>query len=419
MHIVFVEFPPSGGLYQFTMQLATATARQGHKVTILTGPKPEIDPKDTISGLRVRPILPTWHPTAGADAPDWWRRARRGVRAAQLAAAWIEAIAWLKVTDPDAVVWSSWRNRVDAEGVRLARLALPRTALALVAHEPVPLVEQPGSEGALEQTVAGPHSPMGRAYASIDAAFVLGDGIAEVLKRAWQPTSSVTVIPHGPNTQFPGVDRVGRASDTRPSLLLFGTITGYKGHEDLLNAWPKIVDRVPDATLSLVGNISADVDAEALRARVDGLTGVDLQSGYVSSCDVASHFAKARAVVLPYRRASQSGVAHTAHAFGRPVIATRVGDIPSAVRDGVDGWIVEPGDEDELVEAVVEALTDPEKAGRLGDAGRDGSQSSNAWEIGAERLVDALRETPRLRNRNAGTLETLPVAHHSRIGDRS
>ena len=67
---------PSGGLFQFSVQLGEALARAGAEVDVITGPKPELSSREP--GCRVRGILPTWHPTAGADAPEWWRRARRG-----------------------------------------------------------------------------------------------------------------------------------------------------------------------------------------------------------------------------------------------------------------------------------------------------------------------------------------------------
>ena len=91
--------------------------------------------------------------------------------------------------------------------------------------------------------------------------------------------------------------------------------------------------------------------------------------GYVPVQDVPSYFARARCVVLPYKRSSQSGVAHLAHTLRRPVVATYVGDIPAVVRDGVSGLLVAPDAPDALANALVRLLTDPESARRMGDAG--------------------------------------------------
>ncbi len=81
--IVLVEFSPSGGLFQFAVQLGDALAAAGHRVELLTGPRPELGP--TASWFRIRPVLPTWHP--GGDAaplPRLQHLARRAGRAGQL-----------------------------------------------------------------------------------------------------------------------------------------------------------------------------------------------------------------------------------------------------------------------------------------------------------------------------------------------
>jgi glycosyltransferase involved in cell wall biosynthesis len=113
---------------------------------------------------------------------------------------------------------------------------------------------------------------------------------------------------------------------------------------------------------------------------VAGLSGVTLRIGYVPMGDVAPLVAAARLVVLPYRRGSQSGVAHLAHTFARPVVATRVGDIPAAVSDQVTGLLVEPGDRPGLVAAVVSLLQDPDRARRLGEAGYATLTDDASWD---------------------------------------
>ena len=48
--IVLVEFPPSGGLFQFALQLGEALAKDGDRVDVITGPSPELDA--ACAGLR-------------------------------------------------------------------------------------------------------------------------------------------------------------------------------------------------------------------------------------------------------------------------------------------------------------------------------------------------------------------------------
>ncbi|KAA0110875.1 glycosyltransferase [Mycolicibacterium sp. P1-5] len=384
--IVLVEFPPSGGLYQFALQLGEALARAGMGVELVTGPSPELGSREL--NCRVRSILPTWHPAAGSDAPAWWRKARRGVRAGQHTAAWAVLLAYLMRARPDVVVWSAWRFPVDGWGVRVARRLLPKTVLTLVAHEPRPLVEQPGHQGMYKTsgTTAGALAP---AYADLDTVFVLGQTAKDALVETWPISAPVHVIPHGDEGIF-ARDAVPGAESTGPVALSFGTITAYKGVDTLCQAWPSVRARVPDAELVIAGALSADVDEAALRAQVAVLPGVSLQTGYVPVADVADYFAKSRCVVLPYKRSSQSGVAHLAFTMGRPVVATRVGDIPAVVRDEVSGLLVAPEDPAALAEAIIRLLTDAELAASMGKAGAESLIDGASWDEVADQFLRAL-----------------------------
>lgn len=87
-------------------------------------------------------------------------------------------------------------------------------------------------------------------------------------------------------------------------------------------------------------------------------------------------------------------------ACGRPVVAARSGGIPDVVRDGRDGLLVEPGDASGLARALGGLLAAPERAARLGAAGRRRvvAAFSPAAEIRRyRRLYSALRAGARRR----------------------
>jgi glycosyltransferase involved in cell wall biosynthesis len=52
------------------------------------------------------------------------------------------------------------------------------------------------------------------------------------------------------------------------------------------------------------------------------------------------------------------------------VVATRVGGVPDVVRDGEDGFLVDPGASDELADRLADLARDPELRARFGAAGR-------------------------------------------------
>ena len=69
---------------------------------------------------------------------------------------------------------------------------------------------------------------------------------------------------------------------------------------------------------------------------------VEIRDRFIPNDEAALLFSAADASLLPYRSATQSGVVPLSFTYGRPVIATRVGGLPAAVADGVDGILCEP-----------------------------------------------------------------------------
>ena len=76
-----------------------------------------------------------------------------------------------------------------------------------------------------------------------------------------------------------------------------------------------------------------------------------------------------------------------ANAFGKPVVATRVGGVPEAVEHGVSGLLVEPGDSQALGDAIIRLLSNPEEARRLGEGGRRRVETEFTWHHSAEKLL--------------------------------
>jgi len=78
--------------------------------------------------------------------------------------------------------------------------------------------------------------------------------------------------------------------------------------------------------------------------------------GWVDSGTVRTQLLASRALVLPSFAEGLPVVVMEAMAVGRPVVTTRIAGIPELVRDGVDGWLVPPGDVDQLKDAMKACL---------------------------------------------------------------
>jgi glycosyltransferase involved in cell wall biosynthesis len=402
--VTLVEFNPSGGLFQFAVQLGEALAERGHSVQLLTGPDPELPSRSP--GFRILPVLPTWHPSEGAGDHPVLRRARRLVRAVRYHAAWLAVLRHVRRSRPDVVQFSGGRFPVDGAVLRwMARSAgRRRPALVTIAHSPLPFNEQRATGEVLRQNKLL-YASFGLGYRSVDAVVVLGEQSAADLRAHWPEVSDVTVVPHGDEGVFLQGAPPGPAGATDPVVLFFGTMQAYKGIDLLLEAFATVRERRPDARLVLAGAPSGDTDLEGLRRTAAAIGGVDFRAGYVPVDAVPVLFEQARVVAAPYRYANASGVVELARTFGRPTVGTRVGDLPAVIEHERTGLLVPPGDAAALAESLLRLLDRPEEAERMGEAGRAESAQGASWATVAERVEQVYRRVLAGRDGDRGAGE--------------
>jgi glycosyltransferase involved in cell wall biosynthesis len=288
------------------------------------------------------------------------------------------------------VQWAEWRFALDGWWVRRIVRRLDRDGSgpvhADVAHTPKPFEEQK-TTGELYRMSSPLIRALGSAYAAMDVVLVLGESARRDLCDTFARLPRVEVIPHGDEGIFSdGALDAGRPAEQGATLLFFGTLARYKGLDPLLDAFALVRARRPEARLLIAGAV-ADVDLGELRSRAAAVGRVDLRPGYVAAGDVAGLVGGSRIVVAPYVIANQSGVVHLAQTFGRPVVATDVGDLGVAVQDGETGLLVPASDPEALATALLRLLDDDALADRLGAAGAERSRSAASWKTVAERVL--------------------------------
>jgi len=155
------------------------------------------------------------------------------------------------------------------------------------------------------------------------------------------------------------MDRARAAQDlnlTGNILLFFGFVRPYKGLDVLLDAMPSIL-AAREVTLMVVGEFWKDKGKYI--EQIDGLgitENVRLVDEYVPNESLPRYFSAADVVVQPYHSASGSGVSQLAYGFGRPVVATEVGNLAEVIEDGVNGMLVPPSDTEALSNAIIASL---------------------------------------------------------------
>lgn len=171
----------------------------------------------------------------------------------------------------------------------------------------------------------------------------------------------------------------------------------YKGHDLMLEAWPEIANQFPDAAYWIVGDGDdrARLEAKAAQLGIVGsvkflgsLTGEKLSACY-DQCHVFAMPAQSSPKASPPRGEGFGIVYVEALAHGKPVLAANVGAPAEFVRDGEFGIQVNPASVREITEGIVALLTNPERARKMGAAGRAWVASELTFERFCERLRSA------------------------------
>ena len=182
--------------------------------------------------------------------------------------------------------------------------------------------------------------------------------------REWFPPAlraRTRVIPN----PIPGVPAPSREGERRGRLVVsIGRLSEEKGHDRLLEAFARIAPAHPGWRLLIAGEGALRAELEALRDRLGLRERVDLP-GLVS--DVSRLLARADLYVLASRREVFPMALCEAMASGVPAVAMEYrASVREIVRDGVDGVVVPSGDVPALAAAMARLMSEAGERRRLG-----------------------------------------------------
>ncbi|GAA0895593.1 glycosyltransferase family 4 protein [Pseudonocardia zijingensis] len=325
-------FPWRGGIPLLTNELAHRLAALGHTVHVRTwtrqGP-PRLLPAER-------------HPLATPEAevyptvqePLSWRDPRHWAHTGRVAAAESDVVVLIYYVPFQAPALAA-----------IARAARREARVVVICANAVPHEPRPGDRVLMALLMR-----------SADAILVHTEAERRALRSLTDRPVAVAALP----PHLPATPRAQASSDRPPThrLLFFGKVRHYKGVDVLLRA----MTLVPDLELAIVGEFYEDrAQLDALVDELGLATRVHVTPEYLPADRIPGLFADVDALVLPYRSATASQLVALAHWHGAPVVATRVGNFPETVRDGVDGLLCAPDDVLDLVRAL-RALYEP---GRL------------------------------------------------------
>jgi glycosyltransferase involved in cell wall biosynthesis len=163
-----------------------------------------------------------------------------------------------------------------------------------------------------------------------------------------------------------------------PLVGMIACLKPQKAPEDFVAVAARVRAALPEARFFLAGDGERRQAVEAA-ARAAGLDGAFQLLGWRR--DVPELLAALDVLVLTSRWEGLPRVLPQAMAAGRPVVATNVNGAPEAVRDGVTGYLVPPGDIAGLADRVIALLRDPATREAMGRAARAAVHEFDATEM--------------------------------------
>ncbi|WP_067811543.1 glycosyltransferase family 4 protein [Actinomadura kijaniata] len=234
----------------------------------------------------------------------------------------------------------------------------------------------------------------------VDTLTYLGEYTRSRMARALSPRAAARMA-----RLAPGVDetvfRAGAGGEEirarhgltgRPVVVCVSRLVPRKGQDALVHAWPRVLRAVPDAALLLVGGGPYRADLERLAAD-RGVAGSVVFTGSVPWEELPAHYDAGDVFAMPCRTRRGGldveglGIVYLeASATGLPVVAGDSGGAPDAVLDGETGVVVRGRSVPDVAAALVDLLTDPGRARKMGERGREWVEREWRWGIQAERL---------------------------------
>lgn len=228
------------------------------------------------------------------------------------------------------------------------------------------------------------------------AAIVLSDDtLAQVQRHA--PSVPWRIVPNG--VPLPALDAAAPTGDnaapTPLRLLFLGNLTHRKGAYDLITAVELANSRGNDVAAMLAGGGISFRQRQELEQRIGVSTSAAQIHvlGMIHGAEKERAICEADCVVLPSYAEGLPMALLEGMAAGMPAIATRVGAVATLIDDGVEGFLVEPGDVDALADRIGRLSQDAALQRQMGAAARQRVEQQFSARIMAERVYEIYRES--------------------------
>lgn len=237
-------------------------------------------------------------------------------------------------------------------------------------------------------------------FHSADAITACSEDLKQRAIELGAPRAIARVVPYGADLETFAVDK--DASDElrrelgflRDDLIVLGVgrLVYKKGFEFLIRAVPQVLQETTRVRFIIAGDGDLGDELKGLAASL-GVTEYVHFPGAVPREKIPLYFGACDLCVAPSVRDKEGNVdglpnvVLEAMAATKPLVATNVGGLPLAVRDGDNGFLVEEKDPAQLAHAITKLLASRELRERFGKAGRERVERELNWRSIAETFV--------------------------------
>jgi len=226
----------------------------------------------------------------------------------------------------------------------------------------------------------------------VKKSIVLNESLKKKLIERGISEERLDVIPNGINVEDfnvseRAIEKIKAKYGLTGIVIMFaGTITPRKGVLQLIRAGEILKQK--DILFLIVGNLSLDKEYAQKVIKYSKDSGVNVRfTGFVPYNDLKALYSACDIFVLPSFEEGQPIVLLEAMASGKPLIGSNVGGISMMIRDGWNGFLIEPGNEKKLADKIRYLVENEDERKRMGKNSRKLAKEEFDWSKIAERYL--------------------------------
>jgi N-acetyl-alpha-D-glucosaminyl L-malate synthase BshA len=235
-------------------------------------------------------------------------------------------------------------------------------------------------------------------FKKIISRMIFGDadaviGLTEDMKKEMQKNCNkdVFIIPEGISLKkFEGFSKTFfrkkfGIKGSEKVIIFVGSLKPVKGVKYLVDAFKIVIKKNPRAKLFLIGDgpekqdLKNIIKKNSLEKKVNFI-------GKIANQKVSEYLTVADIFVLPSLSEGFGIVNLEAMACGLPIIATRVGGVPEIVKDGENGFLVEPKNAEQIAEKILYLLSNDEDIKCISTKNKE-KVKDYSWDLIVDKLV--------------------------------